>query len=558
MARSASLPKRGARLARWRAAACLALAPAFPLTAGAGAERPARPNIVIILMDDMGFSDISAYGGEIPTPNIDALASKGLRFTQFYNSARCSPSRAALLTGLNPHQAGLGYLESLARPASRGTFGKLDRRAVTIAEVLRPAGYLTGMAGKWHVGQTRGVAAWERGFDHSLVTAIGEVYFKDQPEPVRRELWLDGRKIATDDPRLGADYWYGTDLWTRWGLDFIDRARAQNKPFLLYLPHVAVHFPVMAPPEDIARFRGRYMKDWLELRRERYARQTRMGLIGPNKGLPPPEDGAYDWTALPRAERERFDEMMAVYAAAISRVDRSVGALVAHLKAKGELENTLILFMSDNGGNAETGPDGIAKRPPLGSAGSEVFVGMNWAQMQNAPFRSFKHFTDEGGIATPLVVHWPNGIAPKLAGTMQRDPSHLIDIMPTILEIAGASYPRRFAGTSILPFEGRSLSPAFAGRALTRDKPLFWEHEGNRAVRTGRWKAVATYLERWRLYDMATDRTELVDLADRRPGIVSDLARRWDIWAARTFVDPWTGPKYRAWGGLERPAREPR
>lgn len=545
----------------WKPVLKLARATGLALAAGllvSATPPPAasRPNIVIILMDDMGFSDIGSYGGEIPTPNLDALAANGLRFTQFYNSARCSPSRAALMTGLNPHQAGMGFLDNMVKPESRGTFGRLHRRAVTVAEALRPAGYLTGIAGKWHMGLPNGTTPWNRGFDHSLISSYGEVYYKDQPEPIRRKLWLDGKEISTGDPRLGTDYWYGVDLWTRWGLEFIDKARAQNKPFLFYLPHVAVHFPVMAPPEDIKRFRGEYMRDWLTLRRERYARQTRMGLIGANGGLPAPEDGAYDWDKLSKEERKRFDEMMAIYAAAITRVDRAVGDLVAHLKRTGQFENTLILFMSDNGGNAETGPDGIAKRPPLGAAQSDVFVGMNWAQMQNTPFRSFKHFTDEGGIATPLIAHWPAGIAPRLAGSLQRDPSHLIDIMPTVLEITGARYPKRMEGTAVLPFEGRSLAPAFAGRALARDKPLFWEHEGNRAVRMGRWKAVSTWREGWRLYDMAVDRTELVDLGKQHPERLADMTNRWDRWAARTFVDPWRGEKFRAWGGLEKPRRE--
>ena len=541
-----------------RRATLMAAALALPLAASAPAQRqaPLKPNIVIILMDDMGFSDIASYGGEIPTPNLDALAKGGLRFTQFYNSARCSPTRAALLTGLNPHQAGMGYLDNLVKPESRGTFGRLHRRAVTLAEVARPAGYMTGISGKWHVGMANGVTPWNRGFDHSLISPTGEVYYKDQPEPRRRKLWLDGEEVATSDPRLGTDYWYSTDLWTRWGMDFADRAKAAGKPFLLYIPHVSVHFPVMAPPEDIARFKGEYMRDWLALRRERYARQTRMGLIGGNGGLPAPEDGAYDWGKLTTAERARFDEMMAVYAAAIARVDRSVGDLVAHLKRTGQYENTLILFLSDNGGNAETGPDGIAKNPPLGAAASEVFVGMNWAQMQNAPFRSFKHFTDEGGIATPLIAHWPAGIAPRLRGSFQRDPGHLIDIMPTLLELTGARYPSAMDGTTVLPFEGRSFAPAFSGRALARNKPIFWEHEGNRAVRDGRWKAVSTWREGWRLYDMSVDRTELNDLADEQRARLTAMANQWDRWAARTYVDPWRGPKFRAWGGLETPEKE--
>lgn len=512
-------------------------------------QAPSRPNVVVILVDDMGYSDFGSYGGEIPTPNIDALAKHGLRFTQFYNSARCSPTRAALLTGLNPHQAGMGYLSGLRLPESRGTHGRLHERSVTLAQVLGDAGYFTAMTGKWHLGNSEGSTPATRGFDRSLSAVAGGIYFPRQgPRLGKRTLYLDDRPIQTDDPVLGAD-WYGTDLWTEWGTKFIDEADESGKPFFLYLAHVAPHFPLMAPEEHIAQFRGRYMEGWEQLRRERFERQRQMGLIGPNQGLSPLAEAATPWSALTPERKQRFDAMMAVYAAAVSKVDRSVGDLVAHLRERDMLDNTLILIMSDNGGNAESGPKGRTGAEPWGGPRSNVFVGMNWAALQNTPFRSFKHFTLEGGIATPLIAHWPDGIDPAQEGALQRTPGHVIDIMPTLVEVAGAEYPERLDGHAILPMEGVSLAPAFDGDPVSRPLPLFWAHEGNKAVRDGRWKAVQRLAFDWELYDMETDRTELEDLAVRYPERVEAMASAWDRWAERTFVDPWHEQRPRTdWG----------
>lgn len=508
-------------------------------------EAPTRPNVVVILVDDMGYSDFGSYGGEIPTPNIDALAKDGLRFTQFYNSARCSPTRAALLTGLNPHQAGMGYLSGLRLPESRGTYGRIHERAVTMAEVLGDAGYFTAMTGKWHLGNSEGSTPATRGFDRSLNAVAGGVYFPRQgPRLGKTTLYLNGSPIPSDDPALGSD-WYGTDLWTSWGTKFVDEAKESGKPFFLYLAHVAPHFPLMAPESDIARFRGRYMAGWEQLRRERFERQQEMGLVGPNQGLSPLPDTATPWSDLTPKRKKRFDSLMAIYAATVSRVDRSVGDLVAHLRERDMLDNTLILIMSDNGGNAESGPNGRTGAAPWGGPRSSVFSGMNWATLQNAPFRSFKHFTLEGGIATPLIAHWPDGIEPSQRGALERTPGHVIDIMPTLVEVAGAHYPEQHDGHAILPMEGVSLAPAFDGDAITRSQPLFWEHEGNKAVRDGRWKAVQRLAHEWELYDLSTDRTELENLAAQQPDRLSAMVEAWDRWAERTFVDQWheEGPR---------------
>jgi arylsulfatase len=521
-----------------------------------------QPNVVVILVDDMGFSDIGAYGGEIPTPNLDALAAGGLKFSQFYNVARCSCSRASLLTGTYPHQAGLGHLEAIAVPESQGIHGKLEDRVVTLAEVLKGAGYFTAMAGKWHLGMTRGVGPWQRGFDRSIASPEGGVYFPDQANPrgVKPSLFVDGEKFPASAPEVGEGEWYSPDLFVDWNTRFMKEAK--GKPFFLYLPLVSAHFPLMAPPEDIARFKGKYMAGWDAIRKARLERQKQLGVVAPDTKLPPRLPNTYNWDKMPPAERDRFDTIMAVYAAIIARMDQAVGTLVDRLRASGELDNTLILFMSDNGGNAESGPDGrTLGTGPLGGPNSNIFAGMEWATLQNTPFQYFKHYTEEGGIATPLIAHWPNGISPRLNGTWNRTPTHLIDIMPTVAQIAGATYPKAFNGHQIVPMQGVSLTPAFAGEAIARGKPIFWEHEGNRAVRDGKWKLVSRFQKPWQLFDIDADRTELQDLATAQPARVATMAAAWDAWAKASFVDPWNDaydvylkkPPRRNWGGGEVP-----
>jgi len=501
----------------------------------ASAQAEPRPNIIVILADDMGFSDIGCYGGEIPTPNLDRLAARGLRFTQFYNGARCCPSRAALLTGLYPHQAGVGGM-TRPRPGPDGQplpgyAGHLNDRCVTIAEVLRDAGYFTAMTGKWHLGQEHGVVPWKRGFERSL-TLTGGGYFARSKG---MKLFLNGEPADPLSGQFPAD-WYSTDLWTDYGLRFIDEARAAHKPFFLYLAHNAPHFPLQAPAEAIAKFRGKYLTGWDRLRADRYQRQRALGLIAPSAVLPPRPDSIKAWDSLGAAEKDRFDHIMAIYAACVYRMDESVGRLVEGLTQRGVLDDTLILFLSDNGGNLEKGPAGVLSGNPPGSADSTVHCGESWAMLQNTPFRRYKHFSHEGGIATPLIVHWPAGIAAR--GEFRRQPGHLIDLMATVVDVGAATYPEQFAGHPILPPEGRSLVPAFADRPLRRDA-LFWEHEGNAAVRVDDWKLVRyEWRGTWELYDLATDRTEQHDLAAARTALARDLARRWEAWAQRAQVLP--------------------
>ncbi len=519
----------------------------FFATAAPGAK---RPNIVVVLIDDVGFSDIGCYGSEIPTPNLDRLAAEGVRFTQFYNTARCSTTRAALITGLYPHQAGMGWLDNKVEPQSKGFHGKLLPRAVTIAEVLRDAGYFTAMTGKWHLGQQNGCVPWERGFMRSLNSRFGEVYFPHEDDrPGTKMLYLNGRELPKDSPEIGTGEWYSTDLFTDWGLKFIDEARAEKKPFFLYIAQGAAHFPLRAPEEVIAKYRGKFMAGWDKLREERYAKQKQLGIIDPQWALAPrpPESPAWDTREPDR--QKRFDEMMAVYAAMIDRIDAAMGKLVAGLKERGELDNTLILFLHDNGGNAEGGAVGKTDGPgPIGSPQSYVLLGMNWATLNNTPFARYKHFTHEGGISTPLIAHWPAGIAASRNGVLEKQPGHLVDIMATCVDIAGAKYPAEFAGHKIEPLQGVSLRPAFAGQPLGRTQPIFWEHEGNKAVRDGKWKLVMRHREPWQLFDMEADRTEQHDVIKEQPEIASRLEAAWSGWAEATYVDDWNGPDHTEWG----------
>lgn len=511
---------------------------------------PRKPNIVVVLVDDIGFSDLGCYGSEIPTPNLDKLAAAGVRFTQFYNTARCSTTRASLMTGLYPHQAGMGWLDGKVEPKSKGFHGKLLPRCVTIAEVLRDAGYFTAMTGKWHMGQQNGTPPWERGFMRSLNSRFGEVYFPHEDDrPGTKMLYLNGREIPKDSAEIGRGEWYSTDLFTEWGLKFIDEARAEQKPFFLYIAQGAAHFPLRAPADVIAKYRGKYLAGWDALRERRYERQKQLGVIDPKWSLAPRPPESPAWDSITAEQKDRFDQMMAVYVAMIDRIDVAMGTLVAGLKERGELDNTLILFLHDNGGNAEGGPPGRTTGPgSIGSPQSYVLLGMNWATLNNTPFARYKHFTHEGGISTPLIAHWPAGIAASRHGTLEKQPGHLVDVMATCVDLAGAKYPTEFKGHAIEPLQGVSLRPAFTGESLGRKRPIFWEHEGNKAARDGQWKLVMRHKQPWQLFDMEADRTEQHDVIQDHPEIASRLTAAWDAWAERTYVDEWNGPDHTDWG----------
>ncbi len=517
----------------------------FP-SLGKGAESQtvvSKPNILVILVDDMGFSDIGCYGSEISTPNLDALAANGLRFTQFYNGARCCPTRASLLTGLYPHQTGLGHMvQDKKQPGYRG---RLNDQCVTIADVLRGAEYFTAMSGKWHVGENFDVVPWTRGFERSLAVVGPGIGFYHLDGPKSR-LALDGKILSNDGPELLKD-WYTTDVFTDYGLKFIDEALKAKKPFFLYLAYNAPHFPLQAPAEDIAKYRGKYKIGWDKLREQRYAKQISLGIIDKAWPLSPRPEEVKAWDSLTPAEQDRFDQIMSVYAACVDHMDQAVGRVIADLRQRGVLDNTLILFLSDNGGNAETGPNGILEGPGApGSATSKVYCGESRAALQNTPFRRYKHYIHEGGISTPLIAHWPARIAAK--GELRTQQGHIVDIMATCVDVAGAKYPAEFNGNVIPPMEGRSLLPAFANKSIERDA-IYWEHEGNAAVRVGDWKLVRLgRTGAWELYDMKADRTELNDLATKKPEVAKELATKWESWAIRTKVTPY--PQAQKSGGI--------
>lgn len=511
-----------------------------------------RTNVVIVLVDDMGYSDIGCYGGEIPTPNLDRLAGRGVRMSQFYNTARCCPSRASLLTGLHPHQTGVGILTEDQRPV--GYAGTLNDRCVTIAEVLRSAGYATYMSGKWHLcGQVyEPNDAWptRRGFDRFFGTIVGAGNYWNPPTLTRDET------PVTDD-ELGPDFFY-TDAIGSAAAEFIT-GHPQDRPFFLYAAFTAPHWPLHASEADIAAMRGRYDEGWDVLRERRAQRLIELGVLQPSWDMSDRDPDVKPWDDAPDQEWER--RRMQVYAAQVHRMDAAVGEIVGALEATGQLDNTVLMFLSDNGGCAENllpaWTDELPARPPHLPAhtgdGRRVFrgntpevmpgpettyasYGVAWANLSNTPFREYKHWVHEGGIATPFIAHWPaGGLAP---GTVRHDPHQLPDVMASVLEVTGVAYPTGYPGRDLLPAEGTSMLPAWRGDPPAGERTLYWEHEGNAAVRQGSWKLVRKYGQDWELYDMDVDRTEMHDLAAEQPELVARLADAYQAWAGRCGVIP--------------------
>lgn len=511
-----------------------------------------KTNVVVILNDDMGYSDIGCYGGEVRTPNLDRLAGNGVRFSQFYNTPRCSPSRASLLTGLYPHQTGVGILTENQLPD--GYEGNLNRQCVTIAELLKNHGYATYMSGKWHVANDwfDDKSNWprQRGFDRFYGIIAGSANYYN---PIT--LTRDNDNIESE---AAAEDYYFTDAVSDNAAQFVrDHSRERpDDPFFLYVAFTAPHWPLHAPDEDIEHYRGRFDAGWDLLRHERTKRLREMGLTRSEWELSPRDASQPAWENASDKDWER--RRMEVYAAQIDRMDQGIGRIVEALEAGGHLEDTLILFLADNGGCAEVllppgesllrghlaremTKDGrkviLGNDPNLMPGGEETYqsYGVAWANLSNTPFRLYKHWTHEGGISTPFIAYWPNGIGPR--GEIRHTPAQLIDIMATIVEVTGAQYPAEYAGNRIPPLEGRSLLPVFAD-----DEPLsrmiFWEHEGNAAVRDGKWKLVRNYPGEWELYDMDTDRTELHDLAPRYPERVETMAAAHREWGERCGVIP--------------------
>ncbi|MBW3541677.1 MAG: sulfatase-like hydrolase/transferase [Planctomycetes bacterium] len=568
------------------------------------------PNIVLVMVDDMGWSDLGCYGSEINTPRLDELAAGGLRFSTFYNTGRCCPTRAALLTGVYPHQAGVGRMTfDAGQPGYRGQLGE---NVVTLAEVLKDAGYRTAMVGKWHLSLTQ---EREKHLRHLNNQSIRETFADPTTYPVGRGfekhygvIWgvvnhfdpfslVEGAEAVASVPE---DY-YATDAFTDYAVRYIEEfSQDDERPFFLYVAYTAPHWPLHARPEDIARYEHTYDAGWEAVRRARYERQVKLGLMDPDtaplsepfstspplsKGGPggvaakntssptttPPNPplvrgGTNDWDE--NQTRSWDSRAMAVHAAMIDRVDQGIGRIVEQLKKSGRFEDTLFLFLSDNGASREEpsapGFDrvsetrdgrqvvyfgrGADKSILPGPETTYAGIGPRWANVSNTPYRYFKAAQHEGGIRTPLIVHWPQGLKTK-PGAIVRAPGHVIDIMATCIDLA-AEYPKTRNGREIVPLEGRSLVPVFRGEDRPRHEALFFEHFGAKAVRRGDWKLVALPGGDWELYDLARDETETTDLAAKRPELVRELAAQWNDWALRTNVFPAPGQR-----AAQRPPR---
>ena len=504
------------------------------------AAEPAKPNILIILADDLGFSDIGCYGSEVATPNLDKLAAEGLRFVQFYNSARCSPSRAAILTGLNPHQAGFPKLG-----------GQLVENCALVPEVLKSAGYRSTMVGKWHLGMH--TPPTDRGFDEFYGMLGGfNTCWQENPCYTR---WPQGRTKRVYEPGR----FYSTDVFADYSIDFIGDGKS-GQPWFQYLAFNAAHFPLHAPETDIEKYEAMYFaKGWDVIRQERIERQKKLGIIQADAVLTPrsiiPKNGANKktgwadktnpaWDSLPEDRRHDLARRMAVFSAMIDHMDVAIGRIIAHLKATGQYDNTVIFFLSDNGGCAEwdpygfdqkTGPTNIlhtgADLKSVGGPKSYASYGSGWANVSNTPFFLYKHYCEEGGIRTPFLVHWPAGL--KTKGIVQ-GPGYITDFMPTICALTGATYPTQRAGIPVQPEEGISLLPAFEGKPLPK-RQIYIEHEGSMSVRDGDWKLVELVGHSWELYNLAKDPTELHNLAAQEPERVKTLTAAYEQWAARVM-----------------------
>lgn len=505
-----------------------------------------RPNIIVILSDDMGYSDLGCYGGEVETPNLDGLAKNGLRFTQFYNGARSCPTRASLLTGCYPHETGIGHMTNppenltahdLEVPQYRGF---LNNNCVTIAEVLKEAGYATLMTGKWHLGISD-QSKWplQRGFDkfYGIVSGASN-FFK--PVYPRGITYMNDTITITDD-----DY-YTTDAYTDHAIKFIDETRQENKedPFFLYLAYTAPHWPMQAPQEVVDKYKGKYMEEgWTKIREDRFNKMKKMGLIDETWDLTPQD--SREWDSLPDEKKKELDTRYAIYSAMIDRMDENIGKLVKHLNEQSILDNTLIIFLNDNGACEEGGELGGGPAKQLETKeGYFLTYGGAWANASNTPYREYKHWVHEGGIGTPFIVHWPNVIPKEKQGDLVSEYGFLQDVMATCVDVGQATYPQKIGANSIAPTSGKTLVPLFKGiDKRIHTEPIFWEHEGNKAVRLDKYKLVSKWSKeqetKWELYDMETDRTEMHDLAQQYPEKVKELGEMYSDWATTTQVLPW-------------------
>ncbi|GAB3927877.1 sulfatase [Microlunatus endophyticus] len=517
-------------------------------------DRPRRPNVVIMLADDMGYSDIGCYGGEIDTPNLDALAAAGVRLTQFYNTARCSPSRASLMTGLHPHQTGIGILNYDDSP--EGYPGTLNESCVTLAEALGQSGYRSYISGKWHMASDIHAPSdsWptRRGFDQFFGTLEGAgSYF--QPRTLTRN------ETNVEPEADGPDFYY-TDAISDNAVRFVreHRDRTPESPFFLYVGYTAPHWPLHALPDDIAKYQDRFTVGWDQLRRERLKRMIKHGIISPEWPLSDRDPRVPEWSDVSAKEWEAA--RMAVYAAQVDRMDQGIGKIIRELDELDILDDTIVIFLSDNGGCAEEMPIETAKDfvttyvtfdpttrdgrevrpgndPSIVPGGEDTYstYGRPWANLSNTPFREYKHWIHEGGIAAPFIIRWA-GTADD--GGLRHQPHQLPDVMATLLEAASTPYPEEFEGRRILPLEGVSMAPTLVEDQRDDGRLLYWEHEGNCGVRRGPWKLVRKYGQDWELYDLAADRTELTDRAADQPAMAAELSAAYEAWTQRCGVIP--------------------
>lgn len=501
-----------------------------------------RPNIIFIMADDMGYSDLGCYGSEIETPTLDRLATEGIRFREFYNNFICAPTRASVLTGQYPHKAGVGYFDvNLGLPAYQGY---LNRESLTIGEVLQSAGYSTLMSGKWHVGKDS-IQHWpnQRGFDQFYGILPGAAnYFGPGP------LYLFGLEFPVvmlkNNERIKPEpgSYYLTDVIASNAIEFLEEQDKTGKPFFLYVAFNAPHWPLQARPEDIAKYKGKYDIGWDSLRTLRIERQKELGIIDPNQTLTERDPDVPYWDKLTYDEQQFWKAKMEVYAAMVDRMDQAIGRILDKVSQLNKSDNTLVIFISDNGAqggfnsfnNHRTGL--VRNSGPVGTAGSFDYQEQPWAHLSNAPFRGYKGRSYEGGLRTPFIAWFPQRIKP---GTMAQGTGHLIDLAPTFYELAGARYPTSYKGRSINPLPGKSLLPVLTGstQQVQRGEPLFWERAGNRAVRKGKWKLVSIYPNtKWELYDMDKDIGETTDLAAQHPAVVRELSWEYQKWAVRNNV----------------------
>jgi len=481
----------------------------------AAAADPARPNIVMIMADDLGFADLGCYGGEIETPRLDALAAEGLQFTQFYNTAKCHSSRVSLLTGLYCDQAGGARLS----------------RGATFAEVLADAGYSTSMVGKWHLSKQPTDFGFQRYWGH--LSGATNFFTGDDSFRLNGEKW--------DVPKqLNGRPFYTTHAITDFAIDFLEDSLEREKPFLLYAAYNAPHYPLQAPEQAVRQYAGRYDAGWDAIRRQRHWRQLASGLLPKKWKLSPRPDHVPAWDSLsPRQQRWESDRM-ATFAAMVDVLDENVGRLVDYLRERQVLENTIILFCSDNGGCPFERTRGrhLAPWDPR----SYWTYDAAWANASNTPFRLYKQNQHEGGISSPLIVHWPAGLKTE-AGALCREPTHLIDMMPTFVDLAGATYPQRVGDRQLEPLQGKSLSPLFRQENFVPHEQLYFHFGTDRALRQGPWKLVSAKRGRWELYNLDDDRTELHDLAAEQPARVAKMTAEWMRMAEQ--VDRLQGPHLR-------------